>query len=175
MLINYVTGASPYTASLRIPSSSSVLVKYLVAPSTASHYNISWAGQTVGSNTSFSSDGTLSGTIQTTTIPCSNGVCNVQVPAPGIALVGLTPQATSAMAAAGATSTGGFPTTTAAVATVTIDQAALRTSNGMMGEVRAQDGQLGGTGPIKSLASTISAVTAGLLGALVLAVSLMQR
>ncbi|GMK54139.1 hypothetical protein CspeluHIS016_0107250 [Cutaneotrichosporon spelunceum] len=64
---------------------SSVFVRYLLAPSTAEQYNITWAGQTLGD--SFASDGRLYGTAETHEFACNNGQCVVPVPAPAIAVV----------------------------------------------------------------------------------------
>ncbi|KZP07019.1 glycoside hydrolase family 79 protein [Athelia psychrophila] len=90
-LFNYLTdpsGANTYTASIGIsggPGVGQVKVKYLTASSVAQKDNISWAGQNFGSV--FESDGRLQGDVSVQTVPCSNNICQIRVPAPGFALV----------------------------------------------------------------------------------------
>ncbi|KZV84960.1 hypothetical protein EXIGLDRAFT_776006 [Exidia glandulosa HHB12029] len=50
--------------------------------------NVTWAGQSFGGY--FESDGLLRGEHQTETIPCSNGLCSINVQGPSVALVFLT-------------------------------------------------------------------------------------
>ncbi|KAH7882118.1 glycoside hydrolase family 79 protein [Phlebopus sp. FC_14] len=137
VLINYVddpSGASDYTASISVGNASpaQVKVKYLAADSVSQKHNFTWAGQTFGD--AFSSDGRPVGVIDVKTIDCNqtNNVCNVQVPAPGVALVFLTDQAL-AESDQGPTMT--FPTTayTKLENTATINPSVLATSNGNRG------------------------------------------
>ncbi|KAJ6512844.1 glycoside hydrolase family 79 protein [Mycena sanguinolenta] len=142
-LFNYVTdpsGASTYTASFAIGGGDTgqangtpaqVKVKYLAAPSVSSKDNITWAGQTFG--TSFASDGRLTGTETVQTVTCNgDNTCNVQVPAPGFALVFLTDLPSDAETF-GAVET--FPTTalTKTINTASINPSVLATSNGQAG------------------------------------------
>lgn len=57
-----------------------VFIRYLLAPNVTERTNISWAGQTVGTN------GTLGGQQYTESMECSKG-CSVTVPGPGLAIV----------------------------------------------------------------------------------------
>jgi hypothetical protein len=137
VLFNYVddpSGASDYTASVSLNgtalSSSSVSVRYFRAPSVSEQYNITWAGQTLGN--SFNSDGRLYGELQTVTIQCENGNCQVPVYAPSIALVFLTDTAmTDSSISQGATET--YSTTVIGTGSATLDPAVLETSNGQNG------------------------------------------
>lgn len=83
--------------------------------------------QTFGGN--FGSDGRLTGDLDIKTVACSGGTCQVQVPAPSIALVFLTDDAL--------TDSDGGPTQTFATTlhtkahnTVQVDASVLATSNG---------------------------------------------
>jgi len=145
VLINYLSdngdGSANYTAYISIGGNStgqpnatpaSVSVKYLLAPDTRSKWNITWGTQTFGGP--FASDGRIQGQEFIYTFPCdqTNNVCPVTVPAPGAALVFLTPQAQKASE----------PSTTATYSTSiatgrvlpTIDPAVLATSNGQGGQ-----------------------------------------
>ncbi|KAF7981203.1 hypothetical protein HWV62_34531 [Athelia sp. TMB] len=136
-LFNYntdLTGASTYTANIGVNSGtlSSVQVKYLSAPSTAERYNITWAGQDFG--LPFQSDGRLQGDLNVETIQCSNNQCQVQVPAPGFALVFLTTKAFSEVNPA-PSAVPTFSTTTLRYKAVpTVAQSVLATSNGHGGK-----------------------------------------
>lgn len=90
VLINY---ANASTATFALPASafmgsgrSNVLVKYLSAPSVSSKSQISWGGETLQGV----GDGTMVGNLAwaqaNQNVDCSNG-CNVNVPAPGLAVV----------------------------------------------------------------------------------------
>jgi len=141
-LFNYMTdpsGANTYTASISIgggqtgqPNGTppSVRVKYLSAASVAQKDNITWAGQSFGNN--FESDGRLKGDLDVRTVECANNICQVQVPAPGFALVFLTDNAYSESTPQ---STQTFPTTVQSRVrnTATIDPSVLATSNGSNG------------------------------------------
>ncbi|KAJ7757813.1 glycoside hydrolase family 79 protein [Mycena maculata] len=142
-LFNYVsdpTGASAYTVSFAIGGGTTgeangtpaqVKVKYLVAPSISDHENITWAGQTLGSP--FQSDGRLTGTEQVETVTCnSDNTCDIQVPAPGFALVFLADVSADAESY---TDVKTFPTTilTNTQDTISINPSVLATSNGNAG------------------------------------------
>lgn len=136
VLFNFISdpsGASTYQASLNLNGSTianSVQVRYLSAPSVAEQYNITWAGQNMGS--SYMSDGRLYGNQETITVQCPNGVCSIPVPAPSIALVFLTPESlTESSVAANATST--YATTVLGSGSATVDAQVLETSNGQNG------------------------------------------
>ena len=60
-------------------------VRYLVAPNITEQTNISWAGQTVGTN------GDLEGGQVTDFRPCRDG-CSIDVPGPGLAIIWLNPR-----------------------------------------------------------------------------------
>ncbi|EIW83853.1 glycoside hydrolase family 79 protein [Coniophora puteana RWD-64-598 SS2] len=135
LLLNYVTdpsGASDVSVAISTGGSvpSSMMVKYLVAPSVAEKFNITWAGQTFGGF--FESDGRLQGAPSPSTAQCDTNAntCTVRVPAPGAALVFL--NSGSAQQDALPTATQTYPTTAATkvLNTVTIDPSALATSNG---------------------------------------------
>ena len=137
VLFNYVSdpsGASTYQAAVTFGDNSTlpgqVSVRYLVAPTVADHYNITWAGQDLG--TMSTSDGTLRGEQKTDTITCTNGQCVIPVPAPSIALVFLTDEAlTLSNPVEGATQT--YATTVVGFGSATIDPNTLETSNGQNG------------------------------------------
>jgi hypothetical protein len=142
-LFNYITdptGASTYTATFSLGGGSngeansmpaSVQVKYLVAPSVSEKYNITWAGQTFGGT--FASDGRLTGEQNVQTINCDQtaNTCQVQVPAPGFALVFLS---STAFSESNPSTTQTFPTTALTKSGhVQVDQSVLATSNGHSG------------------------------------------
>lgn len=151
--VNDPTGANLYQFTLNGLDTglTQVFVRYLLAPSISEQYNITWAGQTMG--TSFESDGRLHGQPNTVTIACSNGACVIPVPAPAIALVFLSQQAltdSSPSTASGASAmqvtevisgtttvfsdTGKtFRTTVVGTGSATLDPAVLETSNGQNG------------------------------------------
>ncbi|KAF8900143.1 glycoside hydrolase family 79 protein [Gymnopilus junonius] len=140
MLFNYVTdstGASDLTVALTLTGGqmpASVQVKYLQASSVAQKGNYTWAGQTFGPI--FGSDGRLTGTEQIQTILCSSvtgtSTCNIHVPAPGVALVFLSP---SYMTETAGGSSKTFSTTvqTRMRNTASVDPEVLATSNGHTG------------------------------------------
>ncbi|KAJ7757812.1 glycoside hydrolase family 79 protein [Mycena maculata] len=147
-LINFIsdpTGASDYTATISVDSGipTQVTVKYLVAPSVSSKQNITWAGQTFGSN--FASDGRLTGNLNIQTIPCnvSTNICQIRVPAPGFALVFLQETPADAESAIPAT----WPTTayTRTINTLSVSPSQLAISNGHWGMDQVE----GSTSPAK--------------------------
>ncbi|KAF8900144.1 glycoside hydrolase family 79 protein [Gymnopilus junonius] len=149
VLINFVddpSGQSDVFVSLGMSDASmpsQVDVKYLLSPSVSDIANFTWAGQTFGDN--FASDGRPVGTVNVTTLPCTNGVCTIHVPAPGAAIVFLNSNANGGnnqndgVTAAPATT---FSTTTYTRTrnTITIDPAVLATSNGHSGSTYEQLG-----------------------------------
>ncbi|KAL1408872.1 hypothetical protein Q8F55_005686 [Vanrija albida] len=165
VLFNYVSdpsGASDYTAAINIAGSTAdhVNVRYLRSHSIAEHNNITWAGQTLGPD--FQGDGRLYGTVDTRTVPCSNGVCNVVVPAPSIALVFLTDTALSdSTPVPEAVAT--FRTTVVGHGSATVDPQALETSNGSKGGIIGTSGkkhnhsgaQRTPAGPLAALAAAV--------------------
>ncbi|KAA1475467.1 glycoside hydrolase family 79 protein [Dentipellis sp. KUC8613] len=135
---------------------SSVQVKYLTAESVAQKGNFTWAGQTLGNV--FQSDGRLEGNFDVKTIQCDQGAnsCVVQVPAPGVAVVFLTPDALKEVTP-GSTVTYPTTATTKTVNTAVIDPSILATSNGPKG----MGGRLGATsrGSANSAAGTRDAMS----------------
>ena len=108
------------------------MFRYLLAPSVAEKSNVTWAGQTFGAQ--FQADGRLSGTESVQTVQCDTtaNTCQVQVPAPGFALVFLS---TDAYSESNPSTTATFATTsvTKKMNTVTVDPSVLATSNGHSG------------------------------------------
>ena len=108
------------------------MFRYLLAPSVAEKSNVTWAGQTFGAQ--FQADGRLSGTESVQTVQCDTtaNTCQVQVPAPGFALVFLS---TDAYSESNPSTTTTFATTsvTKKMNTVTVDPSVLATSNGHSG------------------------------------------
>jgi hypothetical protein len=134
-LFNFLTdpsGASTYTASIGISSSvSQVTVKYLTADSVTQKTNISWAGQNFGGV--FQSDGRLQGDLSIQTVPCSNNICQIKVPAPGFALVSFIDTAFTQTSSVAPIATYSTTTTTGfqrEAPSVTVDPSVLATSNG---------------------------------------------
>jgi len=137
-LFNYVSdpsGASAYTATFSVQGGSmpsTVQVKYLLAPAVSEKRNITWAGQTFGGI--YESDGRPQGAVSITPVQCNPGAntCQVNVPAPGFALVFL---ADAALGEVTPQSTVSFATTarTKIHNTATVDPAVLATSNGHSG------------------------------------------
>lgn len=115
-------------------------LRYLLSPSVAEKWNITWAGQTMGPQ--FGSDGRLYGDVNVVSIDCANNVCNVPMKAPSAAIVFLTQEAlANSSPASGETLT--FSTSTLTGAQVaTVDWAAVAVSNGRNGQL-----PLGGTSP----------------------------
>ncbi|THG94793.1 hypothetical protein EW026_g6744, partial [Hermanssonia centrifuga] len=141
-LFNYMTdpsGANDYTASISVTGGDTpaqVSVKYLLALSVSEKFNITWAGQTLGGQ--FESDGRFQGSESVSTVPCDQtaGTCNINVPAPGFALVFLN---SNALSDSEPSATNTFPTTVATKPghqTFSVDPAALATSNGHSGSDR---------------------------------------
>lgn len=135
VLFNYVTdpsGGHDYTATIKVEGSDvigdKVAVRYLRANSAAEQYDITWAGQTLGH--SFTSDGRLYGKLETLYFDCHDGECNINVPAPSIALVFFndhfleesTPPADAPIS---------FATTIVGTGAAAIDPEVLRTANGI--------------------------------------------
>jgi len=140
-LFNYVSdvsGASNVTATIfigggqtgeQVSPRQTVKIKYLAAESVAVKQNITWAGQTLGSR--FEVDGRLKGEENVQTVQCepSSGTCQVNIPAPGLALVFLSDTAYEEVELS---STVTFATTsvTNSLVTVTVNPSVLSTSNG---------------------------------------------
>lgn len=131
-LFNFISdpsGASDAQVTLNFNGTSApgqVFVRYFRASEVEEQYNITWAGQTMGS--SFTSDGTLKGERQTDTITCDNGACVIPVPAPAVALVFLSQDALDASTPD--EQAAPFATTIIGQGDVTVDPAVLETSNG---------------------------------------------
>jgi len=165
-LFNYVTdtsGGHAYTVSITIAGNGtpgSVKVKYLNAESVSSKANITWAGQ--GFGTHFESDGRLMGDLDVQTVNCDGGVCKIQVPSPGFAMVFLTDNALSESTPQDV-QTFSTPIHTKTINTVTIDPSILATSNGHSGSNGRN--KLGSTSKqvAKSGASPIYVVPSGLV------------
>ncbi|VDC03068.1 unnamed protein product [Peniophora sp. CBMAI 1063] len=134
-LINFIsdaTGAQAYTAQISVSGMNlqSVKVKYLLADSVAQIGNFTWAGQTFG--VPLSSDGRPEGDLNVTTVQCVAGSCAVYVPAPAFALVFLNDDDYNEVTPASAI-TFSTSTQTQVKNTITVDMAALETSNGHAG------------------------------------------
>jgi len=162
-LFNYMTdpsGANTYTTTVQIDSGvpSQVKVKYLASSSVSNHDNITWAGQTLGGV--FETDGRLSGQIQIQTVNCDQGAnqCQIQVPAPGFALVFLSD---TAYGEVNPPTYETFATTawTKTINTATIAPGVLATSNG-----RGQSDALGSTSR-ENAAAPSAFVRSGVVGA----------
>ncbi|RDX49745.1 hypothetical protein OH76DRAFT_1403331 [Lentinus brumalis] len=148
VLINFMTeqnGQGAYTATISIGGGqtgegngtpSSVKVKYLLAPSVSEKDNVTWAGQTYGAR--FQCDGRLTGTEVIQTINCDTtaNTCQIPVPAPGVALVFISPDAQGATDPP-TTQTYSTTAVTKVKNTVTIDPSVLATSNGDSAKDRA--------------------------------------
>jgi hypothetical protein len=134
-LFNFISdpsGASDSQVTLNFNNTAapaSVSVRYLRAPEVEEQYNITWAGQTMG--TSFASDGTLKGDRVTDTITCNDGVCVIPVYAPSVALVFLTDDALSSSTPS--ETAAPFATTVIGTGDATVDPRVLETSNGQNG------------------------------------------
>ncbi|WVW82605.1 hypothetical protein I302_104616 [Kwoniella bestiolae CBS 10118] len=131
VLFNYIddnTGANDLQTTINVgTATSSVSVRYLRAASVSEQYNITWAGQTLG--TSFASDGRLYGEQSTVTIQCTDGNCVIPVYAPSIALVFLTEESLSNSSPAADAKTE-YETSVVGTGSATVDKQALQTSNG---------------------------------------------
>lgn len=91
-VFNYVddqTGGSSLSITLAVQGGNgigdSVKVKYLAAESVSTRDDITWAGQTMGNT--FEVDGRFKGSLNISTIACTQGTCTVPLPAPGFALI----------------------------------------------------------------------------------------
>ena len=172
VLFNYVddsTGASTLTVNVA-SSASSVSVRYLSAPSVSEQYNITWAGQTLG--TSFASDGRLYGDVETVTVQCADGNCAITVPAPSIAVVYLTDQALSDSSVS-ETATSTYATTVIGTGSATVDSGALSTGNGQNAPSGVTGSNSGGSasGSVPQLSSLpvfLSVAIGLILGTLIL-------
>ncbi|THV02731.1 hypothetical protein K435DRAFT_748884 [Dendrothele bispora CBS 962.96] len=186
-LFNYMndpSGASNYIASIAIgggntgqsPSTpSSVKVKYLAAGSVSQKGNFTWAGQTWGDH--FASDGRPMGeeSVQTVNCDTGNNVCQVQVPAPGFALVFLSEDALSESENGGDdVKTFATSAVTRSINTATVDPQVLATSNGhKAGELKdrlgsTSKGSTGGVGERKVGKAWMMAVVLGIFGGLMM-------
>lgn len=177
-LFNYITdntGASTYTATIHFTSGTvpeKVKVKYLLSDSVSTKNNITWAGQTFG--TQLQVDGRLKGDLRVDEAGCDQGAntCSIQVPAPGFALVFFSDDALSEV---NPDDIQTFPTTaqTKTRNTATVDPSVLSTSNGHSGTDRENEGS---TSPQSSSADQRGVVTVGVLGAVILgALTVMWR
>jgi hypothetical protein len=134
-LFNFISdpsGASDTQVTLNFNNTaapSTVSVRYLRAAEVEEQYNITWAGQTMG--TSFTSNGVLRGDRATDTITCTNGVCVIPVYAPSVALVFLTEDALTSSTPA--EEAAPFATTVIGTGDATVDPRVLETSNGQGG------------------------------------------
>ncbi|KAH7103155.1 hypothetical protein BKA62DRAFT_69386 [Auriculariales sp. MPI-PUGE-AT-0066] len=92
LLINFIDdplGGHDYIARIQTNGATQASVRYLTAPNgLTSKFNVTYANQTFGGY--FESDGLLKGQQVTETVQCTNGICPIQVPAPGAAVVFLT-------------------------------------------------------------------------------------
>ncbi|WWC99951.1 hypothetical protein V866_006860 [Kwoniella sp. B9012] len=153
VLFNYIddsTGANDLQTTINVgTATSSVSVRYLRASSVSEQYNITWAGQTLG--TSFASDGRLYGDQSTVTIQCTDGNCVIPVYAPSIALVFLTEDALS-NSTPSADATTEYETSIVGTGSATVDKQALETSNGQ------SSSQNGGTSKGNSSSGAISRI-----------------
>ncbi|KAF8519367.1 glycoside hydrolase family 79 protein [Hysterangium stoloniferum] len=153
-LFNYITdpsGASSYTARIAIggndvgqPNASPALVtvRYFVAPSVSSKHNFLWGNQTFGGM--MESDGMLKRPQETVTVQCgSDNFCPIDVPAPGLALVFLAPQAQDESSGNDLVTFATTATSDMLRNTATIPASVLATSNGYGG----RNHQVGSTSP----------------------------
>jgi hypothetical protein len=135
-LFNFISdpsGASDAQVTLNFNNTaapSQVSVRYFRASEVEEQYNLTWAGQTMG--TSFTSDGILRGDRQTDTIQCTNGVCVIPVPAPAVAIVYLTEDALTSSTPS--EEAAPFATTVIGLGDATVDPRVLETSNGRNGD-----------------------------------------
>jgi len=173
-LFNYVTdptGASTLQVTVQVPANpASVQVKYLEAESVSQKTGITWANQTFGGD--FDSDGTFQGTESIQTVPCTPSIssttdsplanCTISVPAPGFALVFLSPQSLA--------ESNDLPSSERTFATTSVSGTAsaalvapgvLETSNGHTGGTR----RLGSTSKESSAAVSLRTMGTGGAGA----------
>lgn len=133
VLFNFISdesGASNLDVTINLadnPIAGPVHVRYFSAASVSEQYNITWAGQTMG--TSFNSDGRLYGDEQTVEIQCTDGNCVIPVQAPSIAVVFLDQEALDDSSVP-ATATQSFSTTVIGEGMATVNPGALETGNG---------------------------------------------
>ncbi|KZT66775.1 glycoside hydrolase family 79 protein [Daedalea quercina L-15889] len=132
VFINFMTdpsGANDLQVSLQVEEGvpGTVQVKYLQAPSVSEHFNITWAGQTLGGQ--FASDGRLQGAESVQSVNCdtSANACMISVPAPGLALVSFAPSSASAYP------THTFSTSAGGATATKVDPSVVATSNGSKG------------------------------------------
>ncbi|GJJ14346.1 hypothetical protein Clacol_008610 [Clathrus columnatus] len=149
VLFNYVTdpsGANNYTAQISVDGQAvgkpngtppQIMARYFTSSSVVDKAPFYYAGQTFGG--ALESDGTLQGTRDTATINCDTeqNLCHVPIPAPGLAVLFLTPEAQNMSISNDPEIT--FTTTATTVAlriTATINPSVLATSNGYGGSNR---------------------------------------
>jgi hypothetical protein len=177
VLFNFVSdesGASNLDVTINLadnPIAGPVHVRYFSAASVSEQYNITWAGQNMG--TSFNSDGRLYGEVQTVEIQCTDGNCVIPVQAPSIAVVFLDQEALDDSSVP-ATATQSFSTTVIGEGMATINPGAIETGNGedpnLVGSnSRGNLGQQGGAGQRATTAGT-AALGLAAVGAIIAAV-----
>jgi hypothetical protein len=148
VLFNYVNNNASsehdYTFQLSLEGvqvPKEVKVKYLRAPFVTSKENITWAGQTFGSQ--FESDGRIKGTLDVKTITCdiAANYCAIPMPAPAVALVFLDPADPAISDGDGGHAAKTYATSahTRTANTATVDPSLLATSNGQSGKDRMVD------------------------------------
>ncbi|KAH7099881.1 hypothetical protein BKA62DRAFT_273394 [Auriculariales sp. MPI-PUGE-AT-0066] len=178
VFLNYMSdknGGLDYTARVQVNGASSVRVRFLVADSITSKQGITYAEQTWGGY--FESDGILRGTQTTETVECPGGVCPIKVPAPGVAVVFLTPESVTFDANVDQVATFVTSHTTSMHNTAAVDGLTLATSNGLDAEDRERmkgaktsSGKNGSSGPrrFEALWVGVSAFAAVIIGFLIL-------
>ncbi|KAG8892150.1 hypothetical protein FRC01_014320 [Tulasnella sp. 417] len=139
VFINFVTdpsGASDFNGVVSFNGGTvpdHVAVRYLESPSVSDKFNIKWAGQTMGSAI-FTSDGRLTGDVETVFVPCDQTAnnCIIPVKAPSVALVFLSDEALQQSSPDNAASSLTFATSvyTGRGQHPIIDPAILKTMNG---------------------------------------------
>ncbi|KAK0544986.1 hypothetical protein OC846_005846 [Tilletia horrida] len=174
VLLNLVSDQSgANTMRVQLPPADQqqrAVVKFLAAATAAEQQNITWAGQTFG----YYSDGVLNGQESVQTIRCNDRganntgpFCTVTVPAPGAAIVYLTPEAQATAAVASRTNAAFEPQGTADPAVV-IDS---NGSRGRKGGATSKDSASGAAGGWRSdkqasRSAVITCVSMALLSAL---------
>ena len=106
------------------------LHRYMSGESASTKQNITWAGQTLGTDFHVA-DGRLNNPINVVTVPCTGGSCRIPMRAPSFALVFLSDQSLNDVTPTGP-ETATFPTTvtTRRHGQVFVDPSVLATSNG---------------------------------------------
>lgn len=133
VLFNFISdesGASNLDVTINLadnPIAGPVHVRYLSAASVSEQYNITWAGQNLGS--SFNCDGRLYGDVQTVEIQCTDGNCVIPVQAPSIAVVFLDQESLDDSSVP-ESATQSYSTTVIGEGSATINPGALETGNG---------------------------------------------